>query len=301
MSSCNSYERRTGSICTLLACLLSPMGCGDHAAGSGSLRVSISGEQAALSGYPAGSGDDQIAFVDGWTLEFSKVLVSLSDFELRSADGDDADVPAEPVVADLHLGQPELWDFADVPAQRWDRVGFRYAPPTNKTRTANEVDAADVERMADEGYSLYIEGTAEKSGEKLEFAWGFPFSIEHTGCVSEDGTDGVVVADNARNEAQVTVHLDHLFFDDFSSDGAELRFDAMAAVAPDSGPLTLENLAEQSNLSDMKARDGTPLDVGYDPGPSFSPRPETLEDFVIAAATTTGHWNGEGHCRYERE
>jgi hypothetical protein len=35
-------------------------------------------------------------------------------------------------------------------------------------------------------------------------------------------------------------------------------------------------------------------------GSSFDPVPESLREYVIAAASTTGHWNGEGHCRYER-
>jgi hypothetical protein len=32
----------------------------------------------------------------------------------------------------------------------------------------------------------------------------------------------------------------------------------------------------------------------------FEPVPLNLRDYVIAAATTTGHFNGEGHCDYER-
>jgi hypothetical protein len=91
-----------------------------------------------------------------------------------------------------------------------------------------------------------------------------------------------------------------LFFDSYADDEAELRFEAMAAVAPQTGPLTLEHLAEQDNLSDPFGSEGEPLDFAYDPGSSFDPVPESLREYVIAAATTTGHWNGEGHCRYRR-
>ena len=60
-----------------LAALLA--GCGDDAeAGSASLAIKISGEAAAESGYPAGAGDERIAFADGWTLEFSHVVVRVT-------------------------------------------------------------------------------------------------------------------------------------------------------------------------------------------------------------------------------
>lgn len=282
---------------TLAAC-----SADDGSSGVGSLRVNISGEEASRDGYPVGSGDDEIAFADGWTLEFEKVLVSVTDFTLQTSDGEDVEVEAPDVVADLHLGEPRLWTFDDVPARRWDRVGYRYAPPDKDARKANDVDDMDIERMADDGYSIFIRGTARKDDREVEFEYGFGFEVDMTRCENgQDETDGVVVATNAVNEAQVTVHLDHLFFDTFAVDDANLRFDPMAAMAPQSGRLTLDDLAKQENLSDLEDADGEPLEIAYDPGSVFEPVPKTLEDYVVAAATTTGHWNGEGHCVYERK
>jgi hypothetical protein len=276
------------------------LACTSDAGAPGSLTVHASGEEAALSGYPVGEGDDEIAFADGWTLRFTHVIVSLSDFSLRTADGDDAELEAGPVVADLHLGEPDLWDFEDVPAQRWDRVGFLYAPPTDDARKANDVDEDALALMIEEGYSLLVRAVAEKDGDEVELEYGFPFEVEHTGCVSGlDETDGLVVPDGAAGEAQITVHLDHLFFDSYARDDAALRFEAMAAVAPEGAPLTLDDLAAQDNLSDMIDTAGETLDP-YDPGSAFQPVPQDLRDYVIAAATTTGHFNGEGHCDYER-
>jgi hypothetical protein len=276
------------------------LACTSEAGAPGSLTVRASGEEAALSGYPVGEGEDEIAFADGWTLRFTHVIVSLTDFSLRTADGDDAELDAEPVVADLHLGEPALWEFAEVPAQRWDRVGFRYAPPSDDARKANDVDEDALALMSEEGYSLLVRATAEKDGQEVELEYGFPFEIDHDGCVSGlDETDGLVVPDGAAAEAEITVHLDHLFFDTYAVDDAALRFEAMAAVAPADGPLTLDDLAAQDNLSDMVDTAGDPLDP-YDPGSAFQPVPQDLRDYVIAAATTTGHFNGEGHCDYER-
>jgi hypothetical protein len=170
------------------------------------------------------------------------------------------------------------------------------------SRTLDAVSNAGVERMRDAGYSFYIEATAHKGERDVEVAWGFPFSVQLSRCENGlDGTDGLVIRDSAQNSAQVTVHLDHLFFDSWAVEEPELRFDAMAAVAPAGGPLTLFDLAKQDNLSDLKGADGKPLDLAYDPGSAFSPVPKNLEQYVIDAATTTGHWNGEGHCKYVRE
>jgi len=297
----HSGSRLVSGYCGL-ALLAGTFACSDEDSGEGELTVHISGEEAAQSGYPVGSGEDEIAFADGWTLEFHKVLVSLTDFSLETANGDRAAIEADPVVADLHVGEPVLWNFRAVPAKRWDRVGYRYAPPTDESRRADEVDTADLERMRSEGYSVYIEATARKADQQVELAWGFPFVVQMSECQNaSDGTDGVVVRDNAQNTAQITVHLDHLFFDSYVAEEPALRFDAMAAVAPQDGPLRLDDLAKQNNLSDLKDRDGHSLGLAYDPGSDFKPVPKDLAQYVTAAATTTGHWNGEGHCVYTRQ
>lgn len=283
-----------------LAALLAA--CGEDELGSASLAIAISGEEAALSGYPVGEGEDEIAFADGWTLEFSHVILALKGFELKTSDGDDAALSSDAVVADLHLGEPELWRFDGVPARRWDRVSYQYAPPMPDTRKANAVDAALVEKMASEGWSMYVEATAHKGDQDVKLQFGFPFSLQLSRCENgQDNTDGVVVRENGRNAAQITVHLDHLFFDSWATDEPSLRFDAMAAVAPEGGPLTLDDLAKQNNLSALKGADGKPLDFdAYDPGSSFNPVPKDLEEYTVQGATTTGHWNGEGHCVYMR-
>ncbi|HKP58981.1 MAG TPA: hypothetical protein VJV78_19805 [Polyangiales bacterium] len=289
-------RRRLVLLCLIVAA------CGDDSSAAGSLRVHASGEEAALSGYPVGSDKNEIAFADGWTMQFDKVLISLSDFELKTSDGDDAQLAGGPVVADLHQGEPRLWNFSDIPVRRWNRVSYRYSPPTSESVTANDIEDSDLELMSDEGYSLYIEAKARKDGREVPLTFGFAFEVQMSECENgADHTDGIVISQNSITEAQITVHLDHLFFDSFATEDAKLRFDAMAAVAPESGPLTLADLAKQDNLSDLKGADGKPLDLAYDPGSTFDPVPRNLEEYVVSAATTTGHWNGEGHCVYERE
>lgn len=291
-------DRRT---CVALCTSGVLVACGSGTGASGSLNVSASGEEAARTGYPLVTGEDAITFADGWTLRFRNVVVSLADFSARTADGDDAALDGDPVVADLHLGEPVLWDFPDVPARRWDRVGYRYVPASDGARSANDVDPRALELMIEQGYSLLVRAVAEKDGLEVELDYGFGFEVEHTQCVNGlDGTDGLVVPSGGAAEAQITLHLDHLFFDTYATDGAALRFDAMAAVAPGDRPLALHDLAAQDSLSDLRGRDGRPLELAYDSGSAFEPVPRDLREYVIAAATTTGHFNGEGHCDYER-
>jgi hypothetical protein len=285
---------------TIACACVSGLGCTSSDGTNGTLTVRASGEDAAREGFPVGEGDAEIAFVDGWTVRFDHVLVSIADFSLRIRGGDDAGLDADPVVADLHLGNAELWAFDGVPARRWDRVGFRYVPARAGVRAANDVGASALAAMIDNGYSLLVSGTAEKDGREVDFEYGFDFEVAHTRCVNAlDDTDGLVVPAGAAAEAEITVHLDHLFFDTYASEDAELRFDPMAAVAPDDGPVTLDDLSVQDNLSDLLGPDGQPLDLAYDSGSAFDPVPEDLREYVIAAATTTGHFNGEGHCDYE--
>jgi hypothetical protein len=287
-----------GSLALCLACLT---GCALQG-GDGALSIRISGEEAALGGYPVGEGKEQIAFEDGWTLEFQKVIVSLTHFSLATTDGEPANLEdADAVIVDLHKGAPELWRFDGLAAQRWDRVEYRYQKPPADVRVVNDVADADVERMRAEGYSLLLEATAHKQDQEVKLSWGFPLAINMVHCENGlDGTDGIVVRDNALTSGEVTVHLDHLFFDSYALDEPKLRFDPLAAMAPADGPLTLADLTGQDNLSDLRGADGEPLGLSYDPGSAFHPVPENLAEYIQSAAETTGHWNGEGHCEYHR-
>jgi hypothetical protein len=275
--------------------------CASEAGGDGTLSIRISGEEAAQGGYPVGQGEDQIAFADGWTLEFRKVIVSLTHFSLATEDGEQASLELDPVVVDLHQGTPELWRFEGIAAQRWEAVGYQYSKPSGDVRVVNDVSDQDLELMRDQGYSLLIEASAHSDQRDVELHWGFPLAIAVQHCQNGlDGTDGIVVRDNAVTSAEVTVHLDHLFFDSYATEEPKLRFDPLAAMTAEGRPLLLGALAGQDNLSDLKSLTGEPLGLAYDPGSAFHPVPTNLAEYVTAAAETTGHWNGEGHCEYQR-
>lgn len=287
-----------------IACVA--LACGDGTSSAGEVRVDLSGEEAAVVGYPVGTGADEIAFEDGFAMQFDKVLVAFERFELAGADGASADLDADPIIADLSRGNPEGWVFEGVRSRRWEDVRYVYAAPTMESRNVNGVAEADLIEMVDNGYSIWIAGTANDGAESFDFDLRLPLRVSNEGCLNGvDETDGLVVPNNGVVNAEVTVHLDHFFFDTYASDDALLRFEPWAAVAGDDGTITLDDLAGQS-LSDLRDRNGDPivdgegLPVIYDPGP-LDIAGANLRDYVMAAATTTGHFNGEGHCDYITE
>jgi hypothetical protein len=279
-----------------------PLGACGGEGGQGSVIVAASGEEAAEVGYPTSTGPDAIAFADGFTLTFSKVVVSLGHLRLDAADGDSANVDTEPVIVDLTLGRTALWELEGVPSRRWDRVSYARLPAMSGARNVNAAPA-DVDEMIASGASLLVAGTATDGTSAYDFSFAFTRTVENGACTNGmDETDGIIVSENATTEAEITIHLDHLFFDSFATDEPSLRFEPMAAMADEGGAITLDALAGQE-LAALVDRDGMPLEdeaggpIVYDPGPLALPT-DDLAAYVRAAAVTTGHFNGEGHCEY---
>lgn len=289
----------TRSPSTLLALsLLLASSCGGTD-GVGTVRVSLSGEEASREGFPVGD----IAFADGWSVQFERVIVSLVDFRLAASDGDEAAIEADPIVADLHLGEPIAWTFEGVHARRWDRVSYHFGPPTAASRKVGAVDDATLASMIANGHALHLEGVATRGEESVPFAFGLDLNVDATRCEGADATEGLVVREATFNDAQLTIHLDHLFFDSYATDEPAMRFDPMAAVVGDDDLLTLDDLAMQST-TDVRDAEGEPLLVDgaplvYDAGDLPLDGPN-LREFVRAAAITVGHFQGEGHCDYAR-
>lgn len=263
---------------------------------TGALTVSVSGEDAAVTGF------DASAFADGWRVDFDALVVSLDGFDLHGSDGEHAALGADPVLVDLTQGDTVAWTFEGVGARRWQDVRYRIRPATSASRDLGIVDPAIRARMIAEGASIHVEATARRGELERRIAWTFALDVAHSRCVGADDTDGIVVRSGAANEAQITLHWDHLFFDSLVADEASMRFDAIHAVAGD--PITLDALSAQ-RLADLRDARGEPLrdasgaPVVYDPGSTALSEP-TLRAMIEAAATMLGHLDGEGHCEYTR-
>jgi hypothetical protein len=272
--------------------------CGGGGGGDeGTLRVRASGEEAAVMGYPVTIPGGSIAFEDDYTVTFEHVFVALESLTLGMSDGSRTRLVNSPVIIDLTEGPEVVWDVK-VPAQRWDRVSYRTHVPGHDDRIVGDVSFNDIHTMLTANYAIFVQGTATQGGDSFTFSFGFP-PIEHSRCENDDGTEGIVVGTNAITEAEVTIHLDHLFFDSLALDEPKLRFEPFAAASVGGD---VSNVFLTQSITDIRDRMGNPIMDGpnvvvYDPGP-YVLSPTSLEQYLLAAGSTMGHWNGEGHCDY---
>jgi hypothetical protein len=270
---------------------LSLLGLAACSEGTGTVTFTTYGEEYIEQEIPAAAGGEA-GFVDGWTVRYSKFLVMIGEVKVETHEEVGA-TQATSKVFDVHKPGPVVVEtFTGLPAREWDHVSYAIAPwPHAESVNA---DARDVERMKAEGFSVYVEGTATKGGVTKRFAWGFPTNTLYAHCESPDLGAGVTVPNGGEETVQLTIHGDHLFFDDLQSPEAKMRFDAMAAadnlgISGADGEVTLEELAAV-DLTEL------PPDQ-YGTGGAGNVR--NLRDFVTALVRTVGHFRGEGECSPE--
>lgn len=273
----------------MLAAMLA--GCGGDGVGSGSVSVSLWGESYIESNDGIGPAmGAEAGFVDGWTVRYTKFLVSVGEVRVAAADGTAGGTAAGLRVYNLHgtNGPLRLASLTNIPARRMDRVSYRIAPVTAGAVAGNAgVSPNDLAAMQAGGHSIWVEGSATKPGRSapLTFRWAFSNAVDYERC-ELDGAFGVAVPTGGTADLQLTIHGDHFFYDRIG-DGAQLRFDDLAAADRDmNNEVTLDELAAVDLTTLPRDR--------FDPG--GAPNVNTLRDFVTALSTTVGHFNGEGEC-----
>jgi len=282
-----------------LAPALLALGCAG--ADTGTLVVAVSGEEAAVSGFPVEDDGEKIEFTDGWTLEFSKALVSFGHLSLKGADGTVALEDHTVYVADLHAGESGVATFEGLEARRWENFSFAVAAPEGAVKKLGAVTDADVDALKAGGFNYWFEGTAKKGTQTVSFSWKLKNPTNNTACTNgDDGKQGVVVKSNSKAEAEITLHVDHLFWDSLGSEEASLRFDAIAAKADTSGAVAWSALESQSIDQPLDAQ-GAPIktaegkNVSYNPG-TVALSGQNLAGFIAASSSSSGHLNGGGLC-----
>ncbi len=293
--------RRAG---LLLACVVAVAGCsGDDGDGTGSVRFVVSDEGAAVKGYPLTKNGVEIRFVDGWTLSFERYLVVLGDISLRDSAGNTAAEDSRHWVVDLTQGDSVVTLLGDLPARRWDRLSFSVPWASAAAIPLGAVAAQDVEELVAAGGSYLISGSASHpSRGTVTFDWILDNPTRNRNCTNGlDNTSGVVVRNNATSQVELTVHVDHLFWDTLGAEQTNLRFDPFWGADKDkNGEVTRDELVAQriTNLTDP---DGAPLlnDAGvplvYNPA-SVPLADKTLWHFLLASTSSQIHYNGVGLC-----
>ncbi len=292
------------SSCLSLVSIVLLVGCSDDDGGTGSLTLQISGEEAAQTGFPV-PDVPELAFADGWALHFERYLISLGNIRIAGADGEIAWNGDESVLVDLVQGEPLIFQIEGLPARRWERFSYEILPASSASRRVGNLVDADVARMVEGGFNYLITGIATKAGETHHFSWGLTNPTLNHDCVDgSDDSPGVVIRNNADAAYQITLHLDHLFYEQLGDhDGAKMRFDAIAAMATmvdGVSTIAFDDL-EAQRLSDLRDREGEALKdqegqrVFYSAG-SVNIGDANLRDYLLAAAKSQGRFNGEGVC-----
>jgi hypothetical protein len=273
----------TGGLCALTA-MFSP-GCSSDA-GTGTVAFSTWGEEYIEQEIPK----DDVA--DGWTIRYSRFLVVLQGIRVADTDGKiGAELSASKLFDLTKPGVKSVVSFPGLEAKAWERVSYEIAPATGSTETIGTTDQ-DKALMVSSNLSLYVEGSATKDSVTKTFAWGFSTHTlfdRCTGQISGKDTEGVVVTNGGTDDVQLTIHGDHLFYDDLQAPDAKLRFDSIAAAdANGDGAVTLEELGAVKLAAIPKAMG--PYGTGSAAGIN------DLGAFVTALTRNVGHFRGEGEC-----
>jgi hypothetical protein len=248
------------------------VGCGEPAPGT--VEVAVYGEAFIEEGIPAEE------FSDGWAVTFDSFLVTLSEVTVTAGHGAPAlSAPAQRVFdlskATLGKGTPVVSKTID--GGDYDHVTYQIGPARSGAAAGNTLAAGALEGMVTAGESVRVSGSATKAGKTVRFAWGFPRRTDHACHVG-------LKVDGGSARAEITIHGDHLFYDDLLSKEPDLAFDLIAASDTDA-----DGAVTQAELTAQDIRGQSRYQVGNIPA-------TTLWSFIAHQATTLGHIDGEGHC-----
>ncbi len=272
--------------------------------------------------------------------------------------GKDGLEPASPMFVFNYEDDGSAFDTSQRYAFSYDTLPAQY-PAWNLNLTAQGVQ--DYAVMVQNGWNKLLRGTATYVGTGIynnpsdpnaaaaqarfaafpttvSFMMGWNDATENLNCVNADlGNEadltnrGVVIYPDHTSIAQITVHVDHVFWDKLEQEGAALRFDPIAAFAPAdtrTTPMSLNAFHGQHLLATFS--DGvTPLpdrapfqpnpspnanaptnDVQANPlqvtmnlngvtGPAGGPFPDDLVQFMAFSAQSQMHLNAQGLCYIE--
>jgi hypothetical protein len=258
---------------TAALALIAAAGCGEPAPGT--LEVRIYGEEFIEQGIPAA------AFSDGWAVTFDSFLVTLGGVEVAAGHGAPALSERGQRIYDLAsptMGQGTLVASKKVDGGAYDHVGYDITPATAGATAGNTLEGDALESMVRAGDALRVVGSASKGGGKtVRFSWGFPAGSGHS-CHVEKTVDGGTAT------TEITIHGDHLFYDDLVAAAPNLALDLIAASDSDG-----DGNVTQAELTARDIRGQARYQVG-----SFDVR--NLWAFIAHQAGTVGHIDGEGHC-----
>lgn len=243
------------------------------------VRFTTWGEAFIEEGIPAAS------FEDGWSVKFTKFLVIVKEITVTdAANAIGSNQPGAKAFDLVKKGPVEIY-ASTVPVKTWDVVRFSIAPDANAE--ASNIEPGDLALLKTRAASLIVIGSATKSGVTKTFEWNFTHNTVYDNCERADGMGkGLVALPGRELTVQLTMHGDHLFYDQLTGD-AKLRFDAFAnADANNDNKVTLD---------EVQAVQLTSLPAGQY-GTAGAANVRNLRDFMTQNSRSIGHFDGEGEC-----
>lgn len=258
--------------------------------GEGTVTFTTWGEEYIEDGLPSD------AFLDAWSVKYSKFLVVYNHVTVADDDGTVVAKIEHPLVFDMvkkAKGKPKTLASFELEAKSWPNVSYQVGPIADDAEPGELATDEDVSLLQDDGASVHVEGTATSpTGTEKTFSWSFSPATLFEGCHGmQDGkeVEGVLITNGGTQEVELTVHGDHMFYDDLQSEEGGPRFQAYAdADADGNGEVTLAELDEVP-LFTIPAEKGT-----Y--GTGALGNVNTLGQYVRTLARTIGHYRGEGSC-----
>lgn len=217
-------------------------------------------------------------FVDGWSVTFERFLVSVREVSVVATKGASPVALLEsPLVVDLAResgGEGHVLSTGTAALEEDATLTYRIAFHQD-AKPASSMADLDVEPLLDGGCSLFVDGTAVRAEEERSFSWCFKSDTTYSECAlaTDEGFD-----------TQITVHADHLFYDDLDAEDPNVAFDLIAAADADGDGVVTQ--------AELEATDITAEDRYQVGGRAIT----HLWAYLEAQTGTVGHINGEGHC-----
>lgn len=272
------------------ALALSVSACTDSDDGVGAVVITTWGEEYIEDGLPSS------AFLDEWSVKYSRFLIVYHDVTIAEDDGEIVARLDHPLVFDMTQkaeGSPKTLARFELEAKSWPNLSYQVGPMSDHAEPGDLATQDDVDLLREDQASIHVEGTATSpAGEQKTFKWSFSPATLFQSCHGEqDGkeVEGVLVTNGGTEEVELTVHGDHMFYDDLQSEQGGPRFQAYADADADAdGEVTLAEL-DRVPLYTLPVEKGT-----Y--GTGALGNVNTLGDYVRTLSRTIGHYRGEGSC-----
>ena len=229
------------------------------------------------------------------------------------------EVKAQVPAFNVNLPDDELPDYDLMVQKGWDKLirGTATYVGTGIYSSATDPDAGAIAQKLFKALPTTV-----------NFAFGWNDSTSMLNCVNYDWTNsednladrGVETNPNGATISQITLHTDHVFWDKLRQEGANLRFDPIAAYAPpDGGTFFINDSPQQIRTTfgdgTTKLPDRAPFQVN--PSPNASPigndgtgdgtqvilntngttgLTDAMNAFMAFSAQSQSHLNAQGLC-----